>query len=331
MALIEANHLCKEFKIYKRNSGAKETIKSLFHREYDIKKAVEDISFSVERGELVGYIGPNGAGKSTTIKMLSGILFPSSGEVLVDGIKPYENRKANAAKIGIVFGQRSQLFWDLPMVDGFELYQKMYKMEEKRFQENVAYYTEILDMKEFINRPIRQLSLGQKMRAELAIALLHDPEILYLDEPTIGLDVLAKRKIRETLKDINRERNTTVILTTHDMDDIEEICSRLILIDEGKKIYDGTLHEFKERYADDIVIQFSYTAKKKDLPEDVKVKQESESCFASFLSHQYTAAHAAQVLLDAYDISDFAIKNNDIEDIIARLYLRGGKGQENKA
>lgn len=138
MALIEANHLCKEFKIYKRNSGAKETIKSLFHREYDIKKAVEDISFFVERGELVGYIGPNGAGKSTTIKMLSGILFPSSGEVLVDGIKPYENRKANAAKIGIVFGQRSQLFWDLPMVDGFELYQKMYKMEEKRFQENVA-------------------------------------------------------------------------------------------------------------------------------------------------------------------------------------------------
>lgn len=207
------------------------------------------ITFSIDKGELVGYVGPNGAGKSTTIKILCGILTPTSGLILVDGRVPYENRKENALRIGVVFGQRSQLFWDLPMGETFELYKRMYRMEERRYKENLAFFIELLDMEEFLNRPVRQLSLGQKMRANLAISLLHDPEIVYLDEPTIGLDVLAKSKIRQFIREVNRQRKTTVILTTHDMDDIEQICDRLIMIDKGQLQFDGRLDDFIRTYS----------------------------------------------------------------------------------
>lgn len=329
MPIIEARNLHKEFKVYKRNTGFKDTVKSLFHREFEIKKAVENVSFSVEKGELVGYIGPNGAGKSTTIKMLSGILYPTSGEVLVRGIIPQKNRKENAMHIGVVFGQRSQLYWDLPMVDTFDLYKKMYKIDDKIFKKNVDFYTEILDMGEFIHHPVRQLSLGQKMRAEFSIALLHNPEIVFLDEPTIGLDVVAKKRIREFIRQVNKERRITVILTTHDMDDIEQICNRLILIDKGKILYDGEVDEFKTGYSEESVIEFIYEKKNECDDKEIFLLEgitlsdiEKHKKTASFSKKQYTSAQVTRLLMDQFDIKDFTIKDPRIEDILNKMYTK---------
>lgn len=324
LPIIEVNNLHKEFKIYKRNTGFKSSVKSLFNREFDIKKAVDDISFSIEKGELVGYIGPNGAGKSTTIKMLTGILYPTSGDVLVRGIFPQKNRKENAMHIGVVFGQRSQLYWDLPMIDAFDLYKKMYKIDDHTFKKNVSFYTELLEMGEFIHRPVRQLSLGQKMKAELSVALLHNPDILYLDEPTIGLDVLAKKRMREFIKQVNNERQTTVILTTHDMDDIEQICNRLILIDKGKKLYDGKIDAFKYKYSDNSVIEFM-TDDKQDLAdfnvEGIHLKcEQGGKKYATFSTKQYTTAQVTRMLMERYHIIDFSIKDAKIEDILTKIY-----------
>ncbi|WP_069325716.1 ABC transporter ATP-binding protein, partial [Paenibacillus nuruki] len=247
--IIEVKNVYKQFKISEREKGLFNSVKSLFTNNYHIKKAVDNISFSIKKGEIVGYIGANGAGKSTTIKMLSGILVPSSGSVLIDGLVPYENRKENAKKIGVVFGQRSQLYWNLPMEETFDLYKKIYKIPENDFIYNVEFYVDLLEMSPFLRTPVRQLSLGQRMRAELVVALLHNPEILYLDEPTIGLDVVVKQKIRKFIKEINKEKDLTVILTTHDMDDIEQICNRIITIHGGEIVYDGSLDQFKNSYS----------------------------------------------------------------------------------
>ncbi len=237
MALIEMCDVVKEYRI-KQRCGA---VKDLLRPQYAVKRAVDGISLSVERGELVGYIGPNGAGKSTTLKMLTGILVPTRGEVRIDGQEPYKNRRKNAMKMGAVFGQRSQLLWDLPVEDTLELHKKMYRIPEEVYRRNREKYIELLDMGGFLQQAARQLSLGQKMRANLAIALLHDPDILYLDEHTIGLDVVAKDQIRRFVRQINEEKQVTVMLTTHDMADIEAICDRLVLIDKGKKLFDDTL------------------------------------------------------------------------------------------
>ncbi|WP_080839721.1 ABC transporter ATP-binding protein [Cohnella massiliensis] len=248
MAIIEVENLTKHFEINKRQTGFINHVKSLFRRERVIKEAVKNISFSIEPGEIVGYIGTNGAGKSTTIKMLSGVLTPTSGTVKVDGLIPYKQRQENARQIGVVFGQRSRVIWDLPMSDSFRLYQKMYGIEETRFRRNVEMYTRLLDMEEFIDRPVRQLSLGEKMRANIAAALLHDPKVVYLDEPTIGLDVVAKSKIRDYIAEINRNDGVTVMLTTHDMSDIEKICSRIIFIHQGELFFDGSVARFKDTF-----------------------------------------------------------------------------------
>lgn len=324
MSIIEAKNLNKEFKVFKRNTGFVNTVKQLFKREYTIKKAVEDISFSIDKGELVGYIGPNGAGKSTTIKMLTGILHPTSGEVIVNGIVPHNNRKQNAMNIGVVFGQRSQLYWDLPMLDAYQLYKKMYKIDDETFKRNIDFFTEVLDMSEFLTRPIPQLSLGQKMRAEFSVALLHNPDILYLDEPTIGLDVLAKKRIREALKVINKEHKTTVILTTHDMDDIEEICDRLILIDEGKLLFDGELERFKDSYAEDSVVEFIYDESKSENSFEADgitiIDIEKGKKTATFNTKQYTSAAVTRLLMEKYDIIDFSVKDSNIEDILRKIY-----------
>ena len=258
MSFIEVKNLCKDYRIVQTEKGVAGAVKSLFHREYQVKKAGRDVSFSIERGEVVGYIGPNGAGKSTTIKMLSGILMPTSGTVTVGGIVPYKDRKENAKHIGVVFGQRSQLYWDLPISDTFDLYESLYDTPKDVFRKNCAFYTELLGMETFINQPVRQLSLGQKMKANVAIALLHDPDVLYLDEPTIGLDVMSKKILRDAVRTINREKGTTVILTTHDMDDIEAVCSRLILIDRGTKLFDGSLERFKADYKKGTTIKLEF-------------------------------------------------------------------------
>lgn len=329
MPIIEAKNLCKEFKVYKRNSGFIDTVKSLFHRRFEIKKAVENVSFSIDKGELVGYIGPNGAGKSTTIKMLTGILYPTSGKVLIRGDIPQKNRKENAMHIGVVFGQRSQLYWDLPMIDAFDLYKKMYRIDDKTFKRNVDFYTDVLDMGEFINQPIRQLSLGQKMRAELSVAFLHNPDIVYLDEPTIGLDVLAKKRIREFIKQINQERQITIILTTHDMEDIERICNRLILIDKGKILYDGKIDMFKNNFSEDSVIEFTYNQNSESNNKTIfnidgikLFNVENGKKRVSFSKRYYTAAQVTRMLMERYDIIDFSINDPKIEDILSKMYTK---------
>ncbi len=324
MALIEVKNICKEFKVYKRQKGVLNTMKAFFAGDYTIKHAVEDVSFSIEKGELVGYVGPNGAGKSTTIKMLSGILYPTSGEVSVRGVIPQKNRRENAMHIGVVFGQRSQLYWDLPLSEALELYRKMYKVEKRHFEQNVERFTELLSMKEFIDRPIRQLSLGQKMRAELAVALLHDPEILYLDEPTIGLDVVAKQRIREFINTINAERKTTVILTTHDMDDIEQICTRLILIDQGKLLYDGTLPAFYELYGGESVIELTLAGKWSgglELNGITSLKAgEDNKVNVVFHKKQLKPADIMRAVMQTHDIMDFKLTEPRLEDILRKIY-----------
>ena len=246
--MIKVENLSKEFKSNKKYPGFKGAIKSFFSREYIIKKAVDNISFEIEDGEIVGYIGANGAGKSTTIKMMTGILSPSSGTISINGLIPYEDREKNAKDIGVVFGQRTQLWWDLPLSETFSLLKDIYDVNDKDYKERMEFLNEVLEINEFILSPVRTLSLGQRMRADLAAALLHNPKIIYLDEPTIGLDVVVKEKVRSAIKEINKKYRTTVILTTHDLNDIEELCNRIIIIDNGIKIYDGSLSDIKGSY-----------------------------------------------------------------------------------
>lgn len=322
MAFIEVKNATKEFKTSKREKGFMNSVKSLFKPEYQIKKAVNDVSFNIAKGELVGYIGPNGAGKSTTIKMLSGILLPTSGTISVDGRLPYENRQENAMRIGAVFGQRSQLFWDLPMEETFDLYRKMYKIEETRFKRNVDFYIELLGMQDFLRTPVRQLSLGQKMRANISLALLHDPEIVYLDEPTIGLDVVAKDRIRHFVKEINKEKETTIILTTHDMDDIEQICKRLIMIDMGQVIYDGLLEDFKEKYSGGSTIIAEFAEEGIEIPDSrLRIqREEGRKKWITFRKEEMGIAEAVTYITRNYTIMDFHIEEPDIEEVVRAIY-----------
>lgn len=243
--MITMNNICKSYKIAKRNAGFKEACKSFFHREYDTIDALKDVSFTIEDGEMVGYIGPNGAGKSSTIKILSGILTPDSGTCLVDGRVPWKNRIQHVREIGVVFGQRSQLWWDVPVIDSFELLKDIYSIPNSTYHENLDELTELLNLSELLRSPARQLSLGQRMRCEIAASLLHSPRILFLDEPTIGLDAVSKLAVRDFIRKQNEIHGTTVILTTHDMQDIEALTKRIILIGKGQILMDGTLEDIK--------------------------------------------------------------------------------------
>ena len=243
--MITMEHVCKSYRIAKRNAGFKEACKALFNREYEVIHALRDVSFTIHDGEMVGHIGPNGAGKSSTIKILSGILTPDSGTVLVNGRVPYKNRIAHVREIGVVFGQRSQLWWDVPVIDSFELLKDIYSIPQPVYQQSLEELTELLDLKELLRSPVRQLSLGQRMRCEIAASLLHRPRILFLDEPTIGLDAVSKLAVRDFIRKQNREHKTTVLLTTHDMQDIEALASRIILIGKGEILMDGTLKDIK--------------------------------------------------------------------------------------
>ena len=246
--MIQVEHVSKSFRIAKRNPGMKEPVKSLWHREYEVVEALKDISFSIKDGEMVGYIGPNGAGKSSTIKILSGILTPESGTVSINGRIPWKQRKEHVKEIGVVFGQRSQLWWDVPVMDSFYLLKDIYSVPKQQFQESLTELIELLNLKEIARTPARQLSLGQRMRCEIAASLLHSPKILFLDEPTIGLDAVSKLAVREFILKLNQTKKTTVILTTHDMQDIEALAKRIILIGKGKILSDGTLLELKQQF-----------------------------------------------------------------------------------
>ena len=246
--MITMQNVCKTYKVSKRDAGFSSAFKALFHKEYELIHALDGVSFTISDGEMVGYIGPNGAGKSSTIKILSGILTPEEGTCLINGLTPWKNRIEHVKNIGVVFGQRTQLWWDVPVMDSFELLKEIYRISEQTYRRNLEQLSEMLGLSELLRTPTRQLSLGQRMRCEIAASLLHDPKILFLDEPTIGLDAVSKLAVRDFILKLNKEKKTTVILTTHDMQDIEALTSRIILIGKGKILLDGTLAYIKEGY-----------------------------------------------------------------------------------
>src|ERR1700726_4445688 len=246
-SLIHVHELCKHFRTFNRREGIWGSIQNLFVRDYRTVAAVDRVSFSIERGEMVGYIGPNGAGKSTTIKMLTGILVPTSGEICINGFVPFQQRRQYVKSIGVVFGQRTQLWWDIAVVESFKLLRRIYDVSRRDFDERMEVFNQILGIRDYLHTPVRKLSLGERMRCDLAAALLHNPPLLFLDEPTIGLDVVAKDNIRKFLRAINLEFRTTILLTTHDLDDIEELCRRIMIIDHGRVLFDGHLYDLKQK------------------------------------------------------------------------------------
>ncbi|WCN39551.1 ABC transporter ATP-binding protein [Aneurinibacillus uraniidurans] len=324
MKTIEVKNLSKQYLIAKRQEGMWGAVRSLFHREYITKTAVEDVSFSIEEGEVVGYIGPNGAGKSTTIKMLTGILVPTSGEVHVGGLVPYQERQKNARQIGVVFGQRSQLWWDLPTIESFELLKQVYHVSDQQYRKNMNMFTEILGLDEFFQTPVRQLSLGQRMRADIAASLLHDPSILFLDEPTIGLDVVAKERMRTFIQEMNNERGITVILTTHDMSDIEKLCKRMILIDRGRVMYDGALETIKEHFGTSRILIVDVEQNTSLHIEGVElIREEGKRKWLRFNRQEYTAAQLIQRISERTEIVDISLQEPEIDSIIRQMYERG--------
>ncbi len=304
--MIEVSNVKRYYKIAKRNEGMGNSLKHLFRREYVVKKAVDDISFTIKKGEIVGFIGPNGAGKSTTVKMLSGILYPDDGSVIIDGFVPYKQRKQYVKNIGVVFGQKSQLNWDLPLIESFELMKYIYKIPQDVYEENLHKFTRLLDMEDFINQPVRQLSLGQRMRGDIVAALLHSPEIVFFDEPTIGLDVVAKEKIREFVKYMNETDQTTIIFTTHDMQDIEKVCERLIIIDAGNKIYDGSIEEIKSKYANTKTIEILLENGQKEIK--------------TFQVNETPMNEVMEQLFSEHCIKDISICEPEIDGIIRDIY-----------
>lgn len=330
--MIKVEGITKEFKNNKKYPGFKGAIKSFFSKEYTIKKAVDDISFHIPKGQIVGYIGANGAGKSTTIKMMTGILTPTSGTITVDGLVPYENREKNAKHIGVVFGQKTQLWWDLPLSETFTLLKEIYDVNDEDFKDKMEFLNNVLDFDEFILTPVRSLSLGQRMRADIAAALIHNPKVVYLDEPTIGLDVMVKEKVREAIKEINRKYGTTIILTTHDLNDIEELCSRIIIIDNGKKIYDGSLQEIKAKYGSMTSIEFQVRKEidiakiifDKELSEtDLDIQKEEKKITAVFNKTKISSSEIMSKILEVSEVVDFKVMETSIEDIIKKIYSEG--------
>lgn len=318
MSQIEVEHVAKEFVVRRRRGRVR--------RERTVVRAVDDISFEIGAGTVVGYIGPNGAGKSTTVKMLTGILVPSAGRVSVAGFVPSRQRIQLARRIGVMFGQRVQLWWDLPLADSFELLRHIYRVPDETYRRNVTRFRELLALDDFLHTPVRQLSLGQRVRGELTAAMLHDPEILFLDEPTIGLDVVAKERVREFLYDVNRERGVTVLLTTHDLDDIERLCSRLLLIDHGRLIFDGDVDTLKARYGGERMLVVDLEEARPPLAVDGArvVRVEGARQWLAFRRDETTAARLMAAVTEQAPVRDLELHEPDIEDVVRRIYGEGG-------
>lgn len=328
--IISIKDLTKSFKSRLPAKGIKNKMKSFFVPKYKQVNAVNNISFSIKKGELVGFIGPNGAGKSTTLKMLSGILFPDSGELNVCNLSPQKNRKKLAYKIGTIFGQKPQLWFHLPAIDTFELFSKIYEIDKEEYKKRVDYLIKKFEIRDIIHQPVRKLSLGQRMRCEFVLALLHKPEVLFLDEPTIGLDITIKKTIRELIKKINREEGVTVILTSHDMDDVETICNRVIVINHGEIIYDDTLEKIKEKYIDKKIIRVETNDpiifKER---EGIKVlKRNTFEVEAIVDTTKIDFNKITQEFLKKNSLSDVTIEEPPIEDIIEKIYKLKKKGDQ---
>jgi len=325
--MIEIKNLTKEFKTAVREEGVFGMFRTLFSTKYNIKTAVNNISLKINDGEMVGYIGSNGAGKSTTIKMMCGILTPTRGSIEIDGIEPYKKRKTIASKIGVVFGQKTQLWWDIPLIESFKVLKEIYRISDIDYQERLQFLYDVLGIKDFIKQPVRTLSLGQRMRADLAAAWLHNPKILFLDEPTIGLDVLVKEKIRNAIKMMNEKFNTTVILTTHDMQDIENLCKRLIIIDKGSIIYDGTLENVKYRFGDLRTLTVTLREKKSDSQlynyegklKFLRDEENEDKLIIKFNAQEITLETVINYAFNQLGATDMKVEEIGIEDVVKKL------------
>ena len=320
MGIIELEHVKKTYEVSKRSSNL---FKYLLFREYTEIEAVKDLSLSIEPGEAVGLIGPNGAGKSTLIKMMVGILQPTSGTVLVNGMVPNKKRKENAKHIGAVFGQRTQLWWDLPVEDTLKLHKEIYQIPSSVYESNLTMFQEILDLKSFWEQPVRQLSLGQRMKADLAAALLHNPPILFLDEPTIGLDVVAKKQIRDFLKEINRRNQVTILLTTHDLKDVEEICPRVMMINKGEIVVDTSLENIKSRITKrQISVDFGQIPKKLEKVEGCELIKKEDYTYIFWLdSHQCSFSRFLEAIGKSAPIENVTVQSVDIDEVVRKLYV----------
>ncbi|MBZ5702833.1 MAG: ATP-binding cassette domain-containing protein [Acidobacteriia bacterium] len=333
--LISVRALSKHFRTFRRREGIAGGLVNLFHRDYQTLKAVDHVNFEIARGEMVGYIGPNGAGKSTTIKMLTGILMPTSGEIVSNGFVPFRQRAAYVKTIGVVFGQRTQLWWDIAVIESFKLLRRIYDVSQRDFDERMELFDQVLALRDFLHTPVRKLSLGQRMRCDLAAALLHNPPILFLDEPTIGLDVVAKDHIRQFLKTINERYKTTILLTTHDLDDIEELCRRIMIIDRGALLFDGPLAALKEQLLRTKQIKFilrdgeqaprlaAFEQALAAAPANGALHLErldELTCRIVFDRKRVATADLIRQILGAVEVRDFVIEDEPIEEIIKRIY-----------
>ncbi len=324
-SFISVEHVSKTYRISKRGKGLPGMVANLVAPKYEKKQAVKDINFTIEQGEMVGFVGPNGAGKSTTIKMLSGILYPDSGKITVGDRIPYKQRKDYVGNIGVVFGQKSQLQWDLPVIDSFELLKAIYRIPVDTYRKNLERFTDMLDMGSFLQQPVRQLSLGQRMRADIAAALLHSPGIVFFDEPTIGVDVVGKETIRKFIRELNEEDGVTMLFTTHDMQDIEQTCKRLIIIDEGSKVYDGTLTGIREKYGTVRRLDVEFARPCGVTPiSNVEIRQPDEGDARKwqflFENQKVQIQELMNYLLSHYQVRDLNIAEPEIESIIREIY-----------
>lgn len=332
--MIYVEKLRKEFKKTIKDPSLKGSLKSFVKPKKEIVTAVKDISFDVNEGEILGFIGPNGAGKSTVIKMLTGILSPTSGKCTINGKDPQKDRKRYVKEIGVVFGQRTQLWWDLPLTETYTVLKEIYEVEDSRFKKRMGFLNEVLELDSFINSPVRTLSLGQRMRADIAASLLHSPKVLFLDEPTIGLDVVVKDNIRKAIAKINEEEHTTVVLTTHDLEDIELLSKRIVMIDKGSKVFDGKITDLKEKYGqmrelafispDENALKILCYAEKFGFGKDDLIqKQDGTSCKIRFNSAIVPVSDMLSYTLSKINVKDINVKDADIEEIIRRLYKEG--------
>lgn len=321
--MIAVKNLCKQFKVYERKSGAFGAVRSLFNPEYKRIQALDNVGFSIKKGEIVGYIGPNGAGKSTTVKVLSGILVPDSGEVLVNGLVPWKNRKTHVANIGVVFGQKSQLWWDVPVHDSFELLRDIYRLPQSRYEKSSSMLIELLDLSRFMSVPVRQLSLGQRVRCEIAASLLHEPGILFLDEPTIGLDAVSKLAVRKFIKAINSEKDVTVILTTHDTGDIEALAERILLIGKGRILYDGRFNDLKKKFKTSRNLKVHFSNPRCDIPMTNGILSSTVMENVAEIEFNPTIINASDLITyisGFLQITDLEINTIVAEEIVAGLY-----------